>query len=179
MSSHLDDMPEETEAQQAPEESAEDSVRSQRWRLIRDLLVFVVKASLEAVRDIALIPAALIAGFAGLVFSPSKPDAYFQRVLEVGDEFDEFVDLFGKEKRRRSGSRFDPAEEAELGEDRYRIDEFFERIEKVMIEEVKRGGVTAQAKAAIDHGLDAIHDAVGSTSSPRSRAAPVAKPVKG
>ena len=98
------------------EEPSEDTIRSQRWRLIRDLVIFTTKASLEAMRDIALIPAAVIAviaGLAGMLLSPSKPDRYFQRVLELGDEFDEFIDLFGKEKRRISGSRFDPLDEAE------------------------------------------------------------------
>ena len=139
------------------EELSEDTIRSQRWRLMRDLTVFATKASFEALRDIALVPAAVVAGIAGMLLSPSKPDRYFQRVLEVGDEFDEFVDLFGKEKRRKSGSRFDPPEE---GESRLRADDIFERVEQVMFDEYKRGGMTAQAKEAIDHGLDAVHEAL-------------------
>lgn len=78
-----------------------------RWRLIRDLIVFVSKASLEALRDLALIPAALIAGVAGLLLSPSRPERYFHEILKVGDEFDEFVDLFGKRARGRRGYRLD------------------------------------------------------------------------
>lgn len=146
------------------EELSEDTIRSQRWRLMRDLLVFATKASFEAARDIALVPAAVIASVAGMIFSRSKPDRYFQRVLEFGDEFDEFVDLFGKEKRRKSGSRFDPPEE---GGSRLRADDIFERIEKVMVDEYKRGGMTAQAKEAIDHGLDAVHEALEGTSATR------------
>ncbi|MAE96785.1 MAG: hypothetical protein CL910_19220 [Deltaproteobacteria bacterium] len=140
-------------------EAATGDARAQRWILIRDLLIFVSKAGLEAVRDIALIPAALIAGIAGLLLSPSKPDRYFLRVLEVGDEFDDFVDLFGKEKRLARGSRFDrPEEEEEL----LRADDIFNRIEKAVVDEYKRGGVTAQAKQAIDRGLDAVQDALAS-----------------
>ena len=142
------------------EEAGEDVSRSRRWTLIRDLVIFTIKASFEALRDIALVPAAVIAGIAGMLLSPSKPDRYFQRVLEFGDEFDEFVDLFGKEKRRQSGSRFDLPEEAESP---LRVDDIFERIERVMREEYKRGGVTAQAKEAIDHGLDAVHEALEGT----------------
>jgi hypothetical protein len=149
------------------EELSEDTIRSQRWRLMRDLIVFATKASFEAARDIALVPAAVIAVIAGMLVSPSKPDRYFQRVLEVGDEFDEFVDLFGKEKRRKSGSRFDPPEE---GESRLRADDIFERIEQVMFDEYKRGGVTAQAKEAIDHGLDAVHQALEGTLAKRPAA---------
>jgi hypothetical protein len=108
-------------------------------------------------RDIALIPAAVVASVAGMLISPSKPDRYFQRVLEIGDEFDEFIDLFGKEKRRESGSRFDSPDE---GESPRRVDDIFERIEKVMFDEYKQGGVTAKAKEAIDRGLDAVHEAL-------------------
>ena len=146
------------------EEPSEDTIRSQRWRLIRDLVIFTTKASLEAMRDIALIPAAVIAGLTGMLLSPSKPDRYFQRVLELGDEFDEFIDLFGKEKRRISGSRFDPLDEAESP---LRVDDIFERIERLMFDEYKRGGVTAQAKEAIDHGLDAVHEALEEISASR------------
>lgn len=138
-------------------ESSADTVRTQRWRLVRDLVIFATKASLEALRDIALIPAAVVAGVAGMLVSPSKPDRYFQRVLEIGDEFDEFIDLFGKEKRRESGSRFDPPDE---GGSPLRVDDIFERIEQVMFDEYKHGGVTAQAKEAIDRGLDAVHEAL-------------------
>lgn len=145
-------------------ETSEDTIRSQRWRLIRDLVIFTTKASLEALRDIALIPAAVIAGLTGMFLSPSKPDRYFQRVLELGDEFDEFIDLFGKEKRRISGSRFDPLDEAESP---LRVDDIFERIERLMFDEYKRGGVTAQAKEAIDHGLDAVQEALEEISASR------------
>jgi hypothetical protein len=138
-------------------ESGADTIHSLRWLLIRDLVIFATKASLEALRDIALIPAAVVAGVAGMLVSPSKPDRYFQRVLEIGDEFDEFIDLFGKEKRRESGSRFDSPDE---GGSPLRVDDIFERIEQVMFDEYKQGGVTAQAKEAIDRGLDAVHEAL-------------------
>jgi hypothetical protein len=148
------------EERQTPDEGA---ARSLRWMLIRDLLIFVTKASLEAARDIALIPTALIAGVAGMLLSPSKPDAYFEQVLEIGDEFDEFVDLFGKEKRRDSGSRFDAPEE---DDGLLRADDFFDLIEKAVVAEYKRGGVTAQAKTAIDHGLDVVHQSLGGPAAP-------------
>lgn len=135
--------------------------RSQRWILIRDMLIFASKAGLEAVRDLALIPAALIAGIAGLLLSPSKPDVYFLRILEVGDEIDDFVDLFGKEKRRGTGSRFDKVVRSDADDGQLRADDIFDRIEKVLVDEYKRGGVTAQAKEAIDRGLDVVHEALG------------------
>ncbi|MBW2240941.1 MAG: hypothetical protein JRH01_03060 [Deltaproteobacteria bacterium] len=141
--------------------------RTIRWKLIRDLLVFVSKASLEALRDLALIPAALIAGIAGLMFSPSRPERYFHEILKIGDQFDDFVDLFGKQARGRRGLATEANEETE--DDALRADDVFDRIENLLVEEYHRGGVTAQVKEAIDRGLDVVQEAVAD-STPALRA---------
>ncbi|MCP5055910.1 MAG: hypothetical protein GY937_04200 [bacterium] len=140
-----------------PTPTPEDS-RTNRWKLIRDLLVFVSKASLEALRDLALIPAALIAGVAGLMLSPSRPERYFHEILKIGDEFDEFVDLFGKQARGRRGLATEENEDGEGAA--LRADDVFDRIENLLVEEYHRGGVTAQVKEAIDRGLDVVQEAV-------------------
>ncbi len=135
---------------------SEDS-RAIRWRLIRDLLVFVSKAGLEALRDLALIPAALIAGVAGLLLSPSRPERYFHQILKVGDEFDDFVDLFGKHARGRRGLATEESQDADAI---LRADDVFDRLERMLVDEYHRGGVTAQVKEAIDRGLDSVQEAV-------------------
>ncbi len=134
---------------------------ARRWALLRDLIVFVAKASLEALRDIALIPAALVAGLAGLLISPSQPDRYFQEILKIGDRFDDFVDLFGKEARKRRRPGLLGRRSKDL-----RADDVFDRIERVLVDEYRRGGLTAQAKQAIDRGLDSVQEALGSTAVP-------------
>ncbi len=140
--------------------------RSLRWSLIRDLTVFVAKASLEALRDIALIPAALVAGLAGLLLSPAKPDRYFQEILELGDRFDDFVDLFGREARRQR----EPGQLGKATDEELRADDVFERVENLLVEEFHRGGVTAQAKDAIDRGLDTLQEVFRSDPKARTRA---------
>ena len=47
-----------------------------------------------------------------------------------------------------------------------RADDVFDRIEKLLVDEYRRGGLTAHAKQAIDRGLDAVQEALGSTSVP-------------
>ncbi len=144
-------------AQETDETVPEMGPTALRWALIRDLTVFTAKASLEALRDLALIPAALFAGIAGLLLSPRKPDRFFQEILEVGDRFDDFVDLFGREaRRRRQAGALGKSDPEELN-----ADDVFDRLESLLVEEYNRGGVTAQAKEAIDRGLDAVQDALG------------------
>lgn len=125
-----------------------------RWRLIRDLAVFVAKVGLEAVRDLLLIPVALGAGLLGLLFSPTRPDRYFANVLRLGDRFDGFVDLFGSARaRQRAGMASEASSDASA-------DALFDRLEQILRDQHVRGGVTAQAKETIDRGLDAIQRAL-------------------
>jgi hypothetical protein len=126
------------------------SVNEQRWRLLRDLGAFALKVSLEAIRDLVLIPLALIAGLAGLLLSPTAPDRYFREVLRLGARFDDFLDLFGAAAR--------PPPPRALGV--ARVDDLVDGIEAVLREQHQRGGVTAAAKTAIDRALDAVESAL-------------------
>lgn len=151
-----------------PPPGSEPADRSLRWSLIRDLTVFVAKASLEALRDLALIPAALVAGVAGLLLSPSRPDRYFQEILELGDRFDDFVDLFGREARRQR----EPGQLGRPSDDEIRADDVFDRVENLLVDEFNRGGVTAQAKEAIDRGLDALQEVFSDSAASEARVNP-------
>ena len=72
----------------------------------------------------------------------------------LGARFDEWLNLFGEHD-----------ENEEPG-----IDEQFGKLEQLLVDEYKRGGVTAQAKQAIDRALDTLqekppsHKAIGSGS---------------
>jgi hypothetical protein len=115
---------------------------ARRWLLIRDLTSFSVKLLLEAVRDVVLIPLAVAAGGVGLLLGGERPERYFEEVLEVGRRFEAWLNLFGR------------------GEGEVRsIDTHLERVETVLRDQYARGGVTAQAKNAIDRALDAIQRA--------------------
>lgn len=132
-----------------------EALRARRWALIRDLLVFAGKAALEAFRDLALIPVGLVAGLAGLLFHPRDPEFLFREVLRLGDRFDRFVDLFGADRARRRG---DP----EVAAEGPSFDALVGRVERVLVEQHRRGGVTAQAKEAVDRALDTLQRRPGS-----------------
>jgi hypothetical protein len=146
-----------------PAETAEPAApealdpRERRWRLIRDLLTFTLKASLEALRDIALIPAALGAGLLGILFSPDHPERYFAEVLRLGDRFDRFVDLFGSARARRAAGFHTETGEVEPG-DGAQVDEIVDWLEGRLQKEIAKGGTTAEAFEAVDRALDAVQD---------------------
>jgi hypothetical protein len=122
----------------------------QRWRLLRELGAFTLKVGLEAIRDVVLIPLALIAGVAGLVLSPGAPDRFFREVLRLGARFDDFLDLFGAAGQLEGGARPNTA----------RLDDLVDGLEAVLRDQHQKGGVTATAKTAIDRALDAIGDSL-------------------
>ena len=127
-----------------PATGSPDDLRARRWILIRDLLVFSAKAGLEALRDLVLIPLALLTGLAGLLGRRDDPEGPFRDMLVLGRRFDGWLNLFGpveKEAKRRSGET---------------VDAWFERIEAIVVDQHERGGITSNAKDAIDRALDRI-----------------------
>jgi hypothetical protein len=118
-----------------------------RWQLIRDVAVFQMKLALDALRDFALSPISLVAAVADLVTGGEKPGKHFYAVLGAGRETERWIRLFGEL------DRVSPA--PDRGE-AATIDAIVERVERVIVEQYERGGVTASAKDAIDRGLDAI-----------------------
>ena len=126
------------------------SPNQERWRLLRDLGAFVLKVGLETIRDLVLVPLALLAGLAGLVLSPSAPDRLFREVLRLGARFDDWLDLFGAAARTAPPHALGAA----------RVDDLVDGIEAVLREQHQRGGITATAKTAIDRALDTVADAL-------------------
>ena len=138
---------------------AVQSSDQQRWRLLRDLGAFVLKVGLETIRDLVLVPLALLAGLAGLLLSPAAPGRFFREVLRLGARFDDWLDLFGAAAHtalpRSPGAG--------------RVDDLVDGIEAVLREQHQRGGVTAAAKTAIDRALDAAANALHEGPPPPSR----------
>lgn len=122
-----------------------------RWTLIRDILVLQFKLVVDGVRDFLLVPASLIVGIVSLFSSKDgKPGPQFYRLLGVGKRSEQWINLFGayRHSPESISSRGNPADA--------NIDDFVNRMESLVVEEYKRGGVTAQTKKLIDDTLDAI-----------------------
>lgn len=125
--------------------------KTERWTLIRDIGVLQVKLLVDSVRDIILLPASLIAGIVSIASSQNgRPGAQFYRLLAWGRQSEIWINLFGAVENSP-----EEIEQSQAFGDRD-IDDIVGRLEFFVLEEVKRGGVTAQAKDRLDKILDAL-----------------------
>lgn len=134
------------------DEEPDNAARSsERWVLIRDAGVLQVKLVVDGLRDLLLVPASLIAAIASLITSDNgRPGPQFYELLEFGKKSERWIDLFAAQ-RNAPGT---PA--AELADSDKGLDDIVRRMESFVVEEYRRGGVTAQARERIDRALDAL-----------------------
>ncbi len=124
---------------------------NERWTLIRDIAVFQAKLIVDGLRDLLLVPASLIVGIVSLVSgTEGRPGTQFYRLLGVGKESERWINLFGALRNAPPDLELpEPFPDAD-------IDDIVGRIEGFVIDEHKRGGMTAQAKERFDKALDAL-----------------------
>ena len=130
-------------------ESENDS--SDRWTLLRDIAVLQVKLVVDGLRDLILVPASLIAGIVSLVSgADGRPGDQFYQLLGIGKQSERWIDLFGA-LRNAPPDLQDFEEFPDAG-----IDDLVGRLETFVVDEHRKGGMTAQAKARLDKVIDAI-----------------------
>jgi hypothetical protein len=122
-----------------------------RWTLIRDVAVFQIKLLFDGFRDLLLLPISLIAGIVSLVGGGVKPGSEFYDLLRIGRRSERWINLFGAAERVHGPSSHD---ETFAVED---IDNMVSRVETFVVDEYRKGGITAQAKERLDHALDSLH----------------------
>ena len=129
------------------------TARAPRWDVIRDVAGFQVKLGLDALRDVLLSPISLIAAVAGLIFQQDRPGRLFYGLLRYGQVTERWINLFG------AAGRFDsqpPGVEPEDLEEIGSVDDLLQHVERAVVEQYERGGVTATAKDQIDRLLDSL-----------------------
>lgn len=131
-------------------ETKDAEVESERWILIRDMLVFQFKLIADGFRDLVLLPVSLVAGLISLVGKGSSPGPEFYDLLRLGRRSDRWINLFGVLDRREG-----PASEDDNFSTRD-FDEIVSRAESFLVDEYRKGGVTAQAKRRMDDALDSL-----------------------
>jgi hypothetical protein len=131
--------------------TSEKQPTTERWTLLRDLGVLQVKLIVDGLRDLVLVPASLIAGIISIASGrDGGTGPQFYQLLAWGKESEVWINLFGAVKN---------APEEVVQPQRFGnqdIDEVVGRLEKFVVDEAKRGGLTSQAKARLDKILDAM-----------------------
>jgi len=115
-----------------------------RWRLALDVLLFQGKLALDALRDLILSPISVLLAIYGAIANPEEPGKYFYQVMKWGRRSDHFIDLF-------SAGR-DPDEHETYAT----LDDIVGAVETVIVDQEKRGGMTAEAKAHMERALHHI-----------------------
>lgn len=128
-----------------------EQITSPKWVLIRDVATLQVKLVVDGLRDLILVPASLIAGLVSLARAQDgKPGPEFYQLVSVGKQSEHWINLFGALRNAPP----DVVEE----EDHFGtadIDDLIGRMENYVVDEYRRGGVTAQAKEQFDKALAA------------------------
>jgi hypothetical protein len=129
-------------------ELPEAQERLDRRTLVRDVAVFQFKLIVDGLRDLVLVPVSLIAGIVSFVSARDDvPGSQFYELLEVGKQSEHWIDLFGALRNAppevRNRVRF-PEEN---------MDQILDRIETFVVDEEKRGGITAQARERLERAL--------------------------
>ena len=133
------------------EEPRVDNPEAGNWTLLRDVAVLQVKLLVDGFRDLILVPASLVAGFLSLISSGGgKPGPQFYRLLALGKQSESWINLFGAVGNSPEAMQQDRS----FGD--MDIDGLVGQVEKYVVDEYQRGGVTAHAKEQIDKALDAI-----------------------
>ena len=124
---------------------------SDRWTLLRDIAVLQVKLVVDGLRDLILVPASLVAGIVSLVSSADgRPGDQFYQLLGMGKQSERWINLFGALRNAPPDlQHFQELPEAG-------IDDLVGRLETFVVDEHRKGGITAQAKARLDKVIDAI-----------------------
>jgi len=119
-----------------------------RLRLAMDVFVFQGKLALDALRDLFLSPISIVAALFGVLTRSDNPGAYFYDLMRWGRRSDHFIGLFN------AGLRPDERD------DFASVDDFVDALEDVIVDEHKRGGVSAEAKAHFEKTLLRLEETV-------------------
>ena len=117
-----------------------------RWELVRDALVFQGKLFIDGLRDAAMIPLSLVAVVMDVLGIGGRAGRNFYDVVLVGRQTEEWIDLFSAADRLLPQSTEDRSPSG--------LDALVQRLEDIVVEEYRRGGITTTAKDAVDRALD-------------------------
>lgn len=71
-----------------------------RLQLLLDVLVFQFKLAADGLRDLLLIPLAILSAVMGLVAGGDDPQRYFRDLLRLGRRTEIWINLFGHRQHR-------------------------------------------------------------------------------
>lgn len=138
--------------QSAKPQSSEDDVNTipDRGTMIRDVAVFQVKLLADGFRDLLLVPVSIGAAIVALLRKGPKPGPEFYDLLQAGRRSEHWINLFGATDRVHGPASPD---KNMSGDD---VDELVSKVENFVVEEYRRGRVTARARELFERALTSL-----------------------
>lgn len=124
--------------------SLQPDIVPSRWTLIRDVAVFQLKLLLDGLRDALLLPISLFVAVLDVLGVGPRAGRQFYHLLEWGRRTEYWINLFGATDNVR------PL----VSSPRPGVDTLVDRLERLVVQEYERGGITASTKDAVDRALD-------------------------
>lgn len=134
-----------------------------KWMLIRENLIFQVKLTLDAVRDVLLSPVAVTCTILDLIKGNQAGNGYFQRLMNLGHQSDHWLNLFGD--LPKNSSEEPTIESSQAPQDinisaqkplDSHVDGIFLKVEALLIEQQKSGELSVAAKQKLDQYLERL-----------------------
>src|SRR5437762_13561958 len=97
-----------------------ESGSNERWKFLRDVVVFQLKMFLDNVRDFALMPISLFAALIDLIFKGKGHGSLFYQVLRWGAHSEEVIDVYSAieaHERPRVNPNYTRSEERRVGKE--------------------------------------------------------------
>ena len=132
----------------APDQLPEDP--HERWRFLRDVLVFQLKLVIGNLHNFIFVPISLIAAAADLFFKSGRQGTRFYKVMEWARSGDEAIDLYSALREHES-----------VGPASFSIDALVAKVEGVIVREYEKGGTAASVKTAVDRVLNQVQREAG------------------
>lgn len=117
-----------------------------RWRLLRDALVLQGKLFIDGIRDAVLGPLGLVAAVLDILGVGQRAGRHFYDVVRFGQATERWINLFGASDALPGDSPDSPQG----------LDSLVDRLERVVVREYERGGMTSKAKEAVDRAIDRL-----------------------
>ena len=125
----------------------EPATPKNRWRFLRDVLVFQVKMLLGSFRDFALVPISLAAALLDLIHQGEREGYFFYKVMRWAWHSEEMINVYSLIKDEVGEKVVDP---------NYTVDSVIARIEGALVREYQEGGTAVNIKAALDKVINQV-----------------------
>ncbi len=126
--------------------------KTSRRALIKNVFIFQVKLSIDAMRDLLLSPVSIVCAIADLIKGSSSSESYFQKLMALGHKTDAWLNLFGN----HDSGAVDITDKHNKEKVNINVDHIFSQVESLIKEQHDKGGLTASARSTIDSYLNKL-----------------------